>query len=493
MNSTLLLLVMLVALGVTGLAHNRRIQAGLVIVLLGSAASFIPGLPRLELAPDFILGVVIPPLLYSAAYNVSLWHFIRNIRAIVGLGVSLVVVTTVVIGYVSNWLLPSLGLATCFLLAAVLSPPDTVTSVTHGRALGLTRRVQDILLGESLVNDAMALTLFALALSATTSAHIISDNPLVLFLYEAALGIVVGAILGMVGMFVRVRMRHPSLEVAFGFILPFAAYLTAEVFHASGILAVVTAAFSISLNTLYDPRMHNASTYLTRLKESEFWSVVDTLLEAFVFAYMGLQLRFVLQDLRDSSDSFGQTLAVGVLILIAVMGLRFVWVLFFFRPQRTRRINRRRQRKRFKRPPLELLSWRENVLIGWTGMRGIITLAAAAGVPLTLENGEPFPGRAAIQTIAFIVAVGTLIIQGSTLPLVSRALNIDLSADDAQEAEELEQAKQIMQRAPAGDYDAQRRALGAALRTNEVDERAARILTNRLDLEQAAKEAAGEV
>lgn len=142
---------------------------------------------------------------------------------------------------------------------------------------------------------------------------------------------------------------------------------------------------------------------------------------------------------------------------------------------------------------MEGLSWQENVLIGWTGMRGIITLAAAAGVPLTLENGAPFPGRAAIQAIAFIVAVGTLLIQGSTLPLVSRALDIDMEADDASETEELEQAKRIMARAPAGDYDAQRNALGAALRSGEVDEYAARVLTNRLDLEQAAKEAAGDV
>lgn len=493
MNGTLLLLVMLVALGVTGVAHNRQIQPGLIIVLLGSAASFLPGLPRLELAPEFILGVVIPPLLYSAAYNVSLWHFIRNIRAIVGLGVSLVAVTTVVIGYVAQWLLPSLGLATCFLLAAVLSPPDTVTSVTHGRDLGLTRRVQDILLGESLVNDAMALTLFALALSATTSSHIVSDNPLLLFLYEAVLGIMVGALLAALGMVVRVRMKHPSLEVAFGFILPFAAYLTAEYFHASGILAVVTAAFLVSINTLYDPRMHSASTYLTRLKESEFWSVVDTLLEAFVFAYMGLQLRFVLEDLRGSSDTFGQTLTAGVLILLAVMGLRLLWVLLFFGPIRARWKDRPRRGKRPRQPPKAQLSWQENLLIGWTGMRGIITLAAAAGVPLTLANGEPFPGRAAIQAIAFIVAVGTLLIQGSTLPLVSRTLKIDLKADDTREAQELEQAQGIVQQAPTGDYNAQRLALASALRTNEVDERAARILTNRLDLEQAAKEAAGEV
>ena len=324
MSGALLLLVMLSALAVTGMAHNRQLQPGLVIVLLASAASFLPNLPRLELGPEVILGLVVPPLLYSAAYNVSFGQFLRNLRPIMGLGVGLVVVTTVVIGYLTAWLLPSLGLAGAFVLAAVVSPPDTVTSVSHGRALGLTRRVQNILLGESLVNDAMALTLFALALSASAQTHVLFANPILLFLYEAVVGAVIGLVLGLLSSLVRTRMRHPSLEVAFGFILPFAAYLSAELVHASGILAVVMAAFTISVNILYDPRASHPNTYLTRLKENAFLSVVDTLLEGFVFAYMGLQLRFVLEDLRASGEPFAQTMVAGLVILLAVMALRLV-------------------------------------------------------------------------------------------------------------------------------------------------------------------------
>lgn len=142
MTFALLLLIMLCALALTGIAQRKNLQPGLVIVLLASAASFIPGLPRWELEPEFIMTVVVPPLLYSAAYGTSVGQFMRNFQPITALGVTLVVVTTVVIGFVTNWLLPSLGLATAFVLASVVSPPDTVTSVSHGHALGLTRRVR---------------------------------------------------------------------------------------------------------------------------------------------------------------------------------------------------------------------------------------------------------------------------------------------------------------------------------------------------------------
>ena len=139
------------------------------------------------------------------------------------------------------------------------------------------------------------------------------------------------------------------------------------------------------------------------------------------------------------------------------------------------------------------LSWQENLLIGWTGMRGIITLAAAAGVPLTLESGDPFPGRAVIQTIAFIVAVGTLLIQGSTLPLLSRSLHIDVSGAEADEKRALEAAQDVIASVAPGDYAGQRAALGFAVARRDIDDDAARIVMARLDLEQAAKEAAGEV
>ena len=390
MTLTLLLLLMLCALALTGIAHRKNLQPGLVIVVLAAAASFIPSLPRLQLPPEFILTVVVPPLLYSAAYNTSVWQFKRSLRPILALGITLVAVTTVIAGYVAHWLLPGLSLTAAFVLAAVVAPPDTVTSVSHGHELGLTRRVQGILIGESLVNDAAALTLFALALGAVAHTHVLSGNPLLLFLYQAFVGLIVGTVLASASNFVRRQMQQPNLEAAIAFILPFATYLVAERFHASGILAVVAAAFVVNINTFYDPKIIHASTYLTRLKEREFWSVTDTLFEAFVFAYMGLQVRFVLGDLWTSSEPFWRTILVSAVVLFTVMALRLVWALVAFHP-----IFFRRDRQWRGEP----LTWQENIMIGWTGMRGIITLAAAAGVALVLADGTPFPGRAVIQTV----------------------------------------------------------------------------------------------
>lgn len=475
----LLLLLMLCALALTGLAHRKNLQPGLVIVVLAAAASFLPSLPRLQLSPEFILTVVVPPLLYSAAYNTSAFQFKRNLRPILTLGVTLVAVTTVVVGYVAHWLLPGLGLASAFVLAAVVAPPDTVTSVSHGRELGLTHRVQTILIGESLVNDAAALSLFALALGAVAHTHVVSGNPLLLFLYQALVGLIVGTVLASASNLARRQMRQPNLEAAIAFILPFAAYLMAEHLHASGILAVVAAAFVVNINTFYDPKIIQPTTYLTRLKEREFWSVTDTLLEAFVFAYMGLQVRFVLEDLRASGEPFWQTLTVGGLILLSIMALRLIWSLVMFQPFFFRWEVRRGQ---IGAP----LTWQENATIGWTGMRGIITLAAAAGIPLTLPDGTAFPGRAVIQVVAITVTIGTLILQGGTLPLLSRRLKIDLTEDDAQERRELEEAYRIAKEAPGANFPAQRRQLTQALVKGEVEESAAHAVMLRLDLEQAA-------
>ncbi len=494
MSLALLLLLMISALALTGIAHRKRLPPALVIVVLAAAASFIPGLPRLQLPPEFILTVVVPPLLYSAAYSTSAWQFRRNVQPILALGVTLVAVTTVVTAYVIHWLLPALGLAVAFVLAAVVAPPDTAATVSHGHALGLTRRVQSILAGESLVNDAAALTLFALALSAVSHAHLISGNPALLFLYQALVGLIIGMVLAAVSNFARRYMQQANLESALAFILPFAAYLLAERVHASGILAVVAAAFVVNVNTFYDPRIIHAGTYLTRIKEREFWSVVDTLLEAFIFAYMGLQVRFVLEDLRASGEPFWQTLAVSALVLLTVMALRLAWALVMFAPRFAprfvRRVGRRRGAGRGEREaPLD---WRENVLIGWTGMRGIITLAAAAGVPLTLAGGAAFPGRAVIQTVAIIVTIGTLVIQGGTLPWLSQQLKLDVSGDEAQEQQERTTAYHIAKAAPQEDFPEQRLRLGAALIAGDVEESAVHDVMLSLDLEQAARGVASD-
>jgi CPA1 family monovalent cation:H+ antiporter len=467
MNGVQLLLVIVGAIAVAGVAQRRGLQPALVITLVGFAASFIPGFTRLELDSGIILGIVLPPLLYSTALNFSFVSFVRNLRPIVGLGVGLVVVTALVVGVVAAWAVPALTLGTAVVLGAIVAPPDAVTAVAIGTKLGLPKRVMSILTGESLVNDAAALTLFSITVAAVTGAHTLIDQPVLLFLYNAVVGIVVGLVLAIVAIVIRRFLNDPPLATVLGLIVPFAAYLLAEQVEASGVLAVVAAGFAVGASS-------RRTGFATRLQERDVWSSIDVLLEAFVFAYMGLQLRFVIQDVQDGggSESVWQVFGAAGLVLLVVLLIRPVWVFASFgrnvvgdrllrrrfsSDQRMReRIGRENARRAARgRRPREFpvfLSWKESVVVSWTGMRGVVTLAAAAGVPLVLANGEPFPGRPEIQAIAFVVAVGTLLVQGLTLPPIIRALKVSDSEQDARDREQAAHARAVAQQASAAVF-----------------------------------------
>ncbi|GAB3839706.1 cation:proton antiporter [Dactylosporangium cerinum] len=503
MNGVQLLLIIFGGIAVSAVAHRRGAQPGLVVVILAAAASFIPGVPRLELDSELILAVVVPPLLYSATRGASGSSFAANLRPILTLGVTLVVITTGVTGWVASLLLPAIGLQAALVLGAVLAPPDTITTVSHGEALGLPRRVTAILTGESLVNDATALTLFSLAVAATGAGHTLFDNGFVLFLYNAVTGIVIGGLLAIATLWLRKRLHDPVLETSVSLLLPFTAFLLAEQVHASGILAVVVAAFSVSINTALDKRHQYPGAYRSRLQEDTVWPVVDFLLETFVFAYIGLQLRFVVQNLA-SSDSLLRTVVAAAVILVTVIVFRLGAVSAAFawwglrrrrreqrvetdpraRAQWERRLQWRARRGR-KRPVLGEPTPKEALIVGWTGMRGILTLAAAAAVPEHLHDGAPFPGRDEIQTIALLVTLGTLLIQGTTIPMLVRRLRIDVAAEREQEAALLATGVAIVE-AAGPDFDAQRDALAQAVYEETLDDATARSLIHDVDLRQAA-------
>ncbi|MFB2582296.1 cation:proton antiporter [Herbiconiux sp. P15] len=466
MNGVQLLLVIVGAIAVTGLAQRRGLQPALVITIVGFAASFIPGFTRLELDSEIILGLVLPPLLYSAALQFSFASFAKNLRPIVGLGVGLVVVTALVVGAFSAWVVPALTLGSALVLGAIVAPPDAVTAVAIGRKLGLPKRVMSILTGESLVNDAAALTLFSITVAAVAGTHTFIENPLLLFGYSSVVGIVVGLALAFVAVAIRRLLQDSGLETVLGLIVPFAAYLLAEQLEASGVLAVVAAGFAVGGSSV-------RTGYQTRLQERQVWSSLDVLLEAFVFAYMGLQLRFVIQDVEEAGDSVWSIFAIGALILLVVLFIRPVWVFVSFgrnflsdkilrrrlasdeRLQERMRVTNERRAARGLKPrhfPI-FLNWRESLVVSWTGMRGVVTLAAAAGVPLVLANGDPFPGRPEIQAIAFLVAVGTLLVQGLTLPLLIRSLGLSDPGQDEYDRAQAEHARTVARAASAEVLD----------------------------------------
>ncbi|NAZ74875.1 Na+/H+ antiporter [Kineococcus sp. T13] len=406
-----LLLVLLGALALTIVSVRRGWQAPLVLAVTGAAVSFVPGLPRLELAPEVILSVVLPPLLFSTTTDFSWRGFLRRWRSITNLGVLLVVVTTAVAGAVAAWAVPWLGLGTALVLAAVVSPPDAVTAVAIGGRLGLPTRVLTTLKGESLVNDAAALTLFSTATAAVAGTETVIGNPVLFFLFEAAGGILVGAVLGRLVHAVRTRLRNPANMTALAVLTPFTAYAVAEALETSGVLAVVAAGFALSRRAV-------RTVYATRIAEREVWDLLDVLLEAFVFAYLGLQFRFLLEDALEEGTSGAGLLGAGLVVLAAVVLVRVAWVVG------GGVLMRRVLHGRFS-PGGRHYSPREDLVIAWTGMRGVVTLAAAAGIPERTAAGEPFPHRADLQVLAFGVAVGTLLLQGATLPALIRRLRLE--------------------------------------------------------------------
>lgn len=456
-----LILVVVGAIVVTAIASRRGREPALIMVVVGGAVSFIPEFEAPELDSHILLTVVLPPLLYSAALNFSFPTFMRNIRPILGLGVGLVVITAFAVAAVSSWLVVvPLTFATALILGAIVAPPDAVTAVAVGRKLGLPKRMMAILTGESLINDAAALTLFSIAVAQVAGTHTFIENPFLLFGYSAVLGPIVGALLGYVTLWIRKRLANPGLETVQGLVVPFAAFIAAEELHASGVLAVVVAGFVVGNGTL-------GAGYQTRLQERYVWHSVDVLLEAFVFAYIGLHLRFVLEDLREAHESLAEVAVASVIVLLIVLFIRPLSVFAIFgRNKLFSHVENRlsvpvpegggrgalgtRQRKRPKprwRNMIDRrsLSWQENIVLSWTGMRGVVTLAAAAAIPATTATGEPFPERATIQAIAFVVSVGTLLIQGATLPVLIRRLHITRFSDDhaADREEELKAERAV--------------------------------------------------
>ena len=404
------LVVVIVAIALSAIAERRGGQPALVVAIVALAASFIPGIPHLELHPEFILGVVLPPMLFSAARDFSFAEFRRRAGAIVSLGVFLVFATAGAAAGAAMLVLPDMLPLAALILGVVIAPPDAVTAITIGRRAGLPVGLMTVLKGESLINDAAALTLFAVLVAMATGTHAFIDNVPLYFLYAAGVGIVIGFLIGNLAQWVNHRLHSPSLATAMTVLVPFVAYLVAEELHASGVLSVVAAGFTVG-------HLAVQSGYRQRLQEQAFWRTVDTLLETFVFAYIGLQLRFVITEAAEDGYDLGELLLGAAVIFVAIVASRFAWVFGTAAVTRWRR--------RGKAPPVKPLSWAELTVLSFTGMRGVVTLAAAAGTPLLVGDGTDFPDREAIISLAFLVTIATLLIQGLTLPWLINRLRLD--------------------------------------------------------------------
>jgi CPA1 family monovalent cation:H+ antiporter len=413
-----LLLLLVGSLAVTAFARRLNLSAPLLLVAIGLAASFIPGIPAFELDPELIMVLVLPPLLYSAALDSSYLNIKANLRPIGLLSVGLVLATTAIVGLVAHLVIPGLRLSTALVLGAVIAPPDAVAAVSIGRRLGLPRRTMTVLAGESLANDATALTAYKVAVAAATHTASISFGSSVLtFVTSAAGGIAIGYALGVVVHAVRLRIGDGVLESALGMLVPFGTYLLAEAVSTSGVLAVVVAGLYLGHNA---PR----AGFSTRLQETAVWRSIDVLLESLVFALIGLQLKAVVDG-----DTSGTLIVGAVVILVVTILIRFAWV---FPGTFLPRIMSHRIRAREPNP-----GWRSAFVVSWAGMRGVVSLAAAS----TIQHG--MPGRDVVVFCTFIVTVGTLLLQGLSLPWLIRKLGVH---GDEQQRDALAEA-QVQHRA----------------------------------------------
>ncbi|TDS79934.1 sodium/proton antiporter (CPA1 family) [Amnibacterium kyonggiense] len=432
-------------------AFSRRlgIAAPILLVVIGVGLSYAPGVPELEVPPEFVLDVLLPPILYAAAIRLSFVDFRRNLGTIVSLSVVLVAVTAFGTGFVLFDQLDRLDLAAGIALGAVLSPPDAVAATAVGRRLGLPPRLLVVLEGEGLVNDATALVLFGSAIAlvgAKTDVNVLLTAEQ--FGFAVVVAVAIGLLVGVVRVAVRSRLDDSVLATAISITVPFLAFAPTNALGASGVLAVVVAG-------LYTGYANPGSvSVLTRTSDRINWSTIQFLLENAVFLLIGLQIRGLIEDVdKDSSQlSLEATIALGLLATVILIALRFLWVgplvlLLKLREQhaevrtlralqylearlrepttglRRKRITALRRRYARQRADLEQLrsqtiDWRGGVVLGWSGMRGVVTLAAAQSLP------QDLPYRSQLVLIAFIVAVVTLLLQGGTLPALIRALRI---------------------------------------------------------------------
>ena len=402
MSFEVLLVLLAAVTAVSGLSRRLGVPAPFLLVVAGLAASAVPGVPDVELDPHLVLVLVLPPLLYSAALSTAYADFAVNLRPIGLLSVGLVLVTTGTVGVVAHLVAPDLPLAAAFALGAIVAPPDAVAATAVARRLALPRRVLVILEGESLLNDATALVSLRIAISAALVGGATVGGALGDFALAAVGGVAVGLAVGVPIASLRRRLHDPLLENAVSLLTPFAAFLPAEEVGASGVLAVVVAGLYLG---------RRAPVLLTsgaRLQGQALWSMVTFLLEGFVFALIGLQLPGVVQALgRDASQALGVAAAVTLTVVLT----RFAWL---WPATYLPRILSRRIRAADPAPP-----WRYPFLIGWAGMRGVVSLAAAFALPTDM------PGRDLILFVTFCVILATLLLQGLSLPWLVRRLDLD--------------------------------------------------------------------
>jgi monovalent cation/hydrogen antiporter len=401
-GKTELILICLVAVALLAIvARKIRIPYPILLTVGGVVLALVPGLPAIQLDPELVFSLFLPPLLYPAAVYTSWRDFRANLRSILPLAIVLVLVTMTATAYLFHYLV-GLPLAVGFVFGAIISPPDAVAALAVTQHLRVPRKIIVILEGESLVNDATSFISFRFAVAAVMTGSFSLGQASLRFLLVAAGGICVGLAVGWLATQVQKRLDDPPVQTMLSLLTPYVAYFSGERLHVSGILAVVIAGI------YYGWRAPRILSGRMRLQALPVWEMVTFILNGVLFILIGLQLPQVIHALPPSSAIHVAKLVI--LILAAITLVRFVWM---FGATYLPRLLSRKFRHKNPAP------WQHTALIAWTGMRGADSLAGALAIPFVLVNGEPFPGRDLILLLTFCVIFGTLVLQGLTLgPLV---------------------------------------------------------------------------
>lgn len=406
----LILLLLVVVAAVTPVARRLRIPYPILLVLGGLVLALLPIVPDLELSPEFVFLLFLPPLVYRAAFATSIRDFRSLLKPILSLSVGLVLATMAVVAVVLHTLVPEIGWPLAFAFGAIVSPPDAVAAAAVFRGLGVPRHIATLLEGESLVNDATALVSLGAALGATTIAFSMGEVS-VRFAYVGLGGVVVGIVVAVIIGWIQQRLEDPPIEITLSLLTPFAAYLSAESLGTSGVLAAVTAGLYFGWRSPYI--FHSEA----RLRGRAVWDMIEFLLNGLVFILIGLQLSNILPDL--AGRPMFDLISWGLILSIAVILVRLAWVyldsylrhwfLLLWPSMRT---------KHHSAAGPDEPNPRELFVTGWAGMRGVVSLAAALALPVAT------PERGLLIFLTFFVILATLVGQGLTLPFVIKALNV---------------------------------------------------------------------
>lgn len=426
-NLLLILSLMFVVFIFVMAGQKLKISYPVFLVMGGLIISLIPEIPVIKVDPQMIFLIFLPPLLYEAAWFTS-WHdFWRWKRPILLLAFGLVIFTSSVVAFLTSSMIPGFTLALGFLLGGIISPPDAVSATTILKSVKIPKRAVTILEGESLINDASSLIVFRFATAAVVTGIFVPYQAATDFVLVAVMGVVVG----LTGAFIiysvhRYLPTTASIDAALTLMTPYLLYVAAEHFHFSGVIAVVSGGLFLSF------RSHEILNFRSRLQATGVWTTLTFILNGLIFILIGLELPVIVDELGEYSIS--EAIFYGLIVSVAVVAVRLIWM---FPSAFIPRLLSKKIRKRERSP-----GWKGPMLLGFAGMRGVVSLASALSIPLVISSGEPFPLRNLIMFITFVVILFTLVVQGIMLPFIIKILKIE-EIDELVPEEEQETALRI--------------------------------------------------